>query len=153
MPRHSGAQQSDPVVITHGPDAGRVTLIAGGPFLRIRVEGEARGEIFVRCVREAVAQGIVHKNTCSLIDLTLFTGTVDWKALNIIRDMTPWGEGRETRVAYLVRNNRFGLVVKVVEVLFGGLRHRIFNNADEAIAWVMAAPAIAIEKPASGMAG
>ena len=134
------------IVITHGTDAGRVTFTAGGPYLHICIEGEAQGDSFVHCVREALDAGLIDKNTRSLVDLTLFTGSVDWKAVGAVRDMVPWGEGRETRVAYLVRNSRFAAIVKVAEVLFGGLRHRTFASREKALAWLMPEDASAVEE-------
>ena len=148
MPRRFFAPDganSGGIIISHGTEDGRVTLTIGGPYLHIQAEGEARGESLVRCVREALDAGLIHKNTRSLIDLTLFTGSIDWKALGDIRDMVPWGEGRETRVAYLVRNSRFAAIVRVVEVLFGRMRHHTFASREKALAWLVPEDAIEVE--------
>ena len=101
------------------------------------MEGDPPGTALVPSLREAVDAGLVHKNMQTLVDLTNFTGSVDWSALQSIRKMAPWGEGSENRVAYLIQNNVFAAAVKFIEVLFSGSHHRTFVGPEKAIAWLV----------------
>jgi hypothetical protein len=102
------------------------------------VDGEPRGEGLVECIREGMNKGVVHVSMRTLVDMTRFTGAVDWSTLHTIRDMGPWGTDGESRVAYLVRNNVFEAIIKIIQILFARTRHRSFDNFPEAIAWLEA---------------
>ena len=45
-------------------------------------------------------------------------------------------EGSVIQVAYVVRDNAFGAIIKVISALFGRTRHRAFSGRPEAIAWL-----------------
>jgi hypothetical protein len=119
----------------------------GGVFLRRRegvlwviVEGEATGDNLVSAFRQALEQGVVDLWTPSLVDLTRFTGAVDWAAVRTVREMAAWGRGNKpkSRVAYVLRDQRVVALVKIVAVLFPRSNHRAFYDFAEAARWITA---------------
>ena len=74
----------------------------------------------------------------ALADVTRFTGSVDWEAIHAVADMADWGDTEGSRVAYLVRNDQFAPLIKVLQVLFAKTRHQSFTDLAEAIAWLEA---------------
>lgn len=117
----------------------------GGVFIRrkhdilwVLVEGEASGEELVDCFRRGLASGTIEAWMPSLVDMSRFTGAVDWAAVRKLRDMVSWGRGRRarSRVAYVLRDEQFGVLVKIVAVLFPRSAHRAFYDLSEAVAWL-----------------
>ncbi len=120
----------------------------GGVFLRRRegvlwviVEGEASGENLVSAFRQALDQGVVDLWMPSLVDLTRFTGAVDWAAVRTVREMAAWGRGNKpkSRVAYVLRDQRVVVLVKIIAVLFPRSMHRAFYDVAEAARWICSA--------------
>lgn len=123
--------------------------VQGGVFIRrkhdilwVLVEGEANGEDLVACFRRGLASGMIDSWMPSLVDMSRFTGAVDWAAVRKLREMVSWGRGRRvrSRVAYVLRDRQFGTLVKIVAVLFPRSSHRAFYDLNEAVAW-LGAPA------------
>jgi hypothetical protein len=124
--------------------------ILGGVFLRkkceilwVLVENEATGDNLVICFTRGLGRGVVDLASPALVDLTRFTGAVDWAAIRAVKDMAVWGRGarRKTRVAYLVRDGQFAALVKIIAALFPRSSHRAFYRLDEAVAWLLRADA------------
>lgn len=117
----------------------------GGVFLRPRegvlwviVEGEATGDNLAAAFRRALDHGVVDLWMPSLVDLTRFTGAVDWAAVRSVREMAAWGKGNKpkSRVAYVLRDQRFVALVKIIAVLFPRSHHRAFYDFAEAARWI-----------------
>jgi hypothetical protein len=120
----------------------------GGVFLRrregilwIMVEGEASGDNLVSAFRQALDRGVVDLWMPSLVDLTRFTGAVDWAAVRTVREMAAWGRGNKpkSRVAYVLRDQRVVALVKIIAVLFPRSTHRAFYDVAEAGRWITSA--------------
>ncbi len=120
----------------------------GGVFLKIRghilwvvVDGEASGEDLTNCFTKALDAGWLMLSMPALIDVTRFTGAVDWAAIRAVSEMAAWGRSRshELRVAYLVRDDGFGALVKIVSALFPWSEHRAFVDLPDALGWLHAA--------------
>ncbi|MGA2051723.1 MAG: hypothetical protein ABSH19_00285 [Opitutales bacterium] len=123
-----------------GSPAGRFTLCVQQGLLRVTAEGEPIGQDLLVCFRRAQDAGWLQPNMRTLVDLTRFTGVIDWPAIHAIKRMAPWGTdpGPAPRTAYLVRDTLTGMVVKVLSLLFPRSRHRLFLNEAEALAWLHA---------------
>ena len=130
------------VVITRGNDFGRISLKADSDRLFVLIGGELHGAHFLECFREGLETGVLHPNMRTLVDLTGFTGAVDWGAVFTLRTLTSWGNKGvdQSRVAYVVRNDMFGALIKIVRVLFFNTQHRTFDNYVDAIAWLQSPP-------------
>ena len=107
-------------------------------ILWVLVVKEATGEDFLACFRQALDAGVVELSIPTLVDLTRFTGAVDWAAIRAVRDMAAWGRGakRKSRVAYVVRDDQSAALVKIVAALFPRSRHRPFYNLEHALFWL-----------------
>jgi hypothetical protein len=128
----------------------------GGVFVRRRdgvlwvmVEGEASGDNLVSAFRQAIDQGVIDLWMPSFVDLTRFTGAVDWAAVRTVRDMAAWGRGHKpkSRVAYVLRDRRVVALVKIVAVLFPRSNHRAFYDFAEAARWITSDAGEAAAKP------
>jgi hypothetical protein len=126
----------DSTIIEKGGNTGRIRLKAAGDRLHVVIEQEPAGECLIACFREGLERKILRPNMRALADVTKFTGSVDWDAIHAIDAMADWGEGGDSRVAYVVRNDQFAPLIRVLQVLFAKTRHRSFGTFAEAIAWL-----------------
>jgi hypothetical protein len=126
----------DSTIIAKGGASGRIRLKAAGHRLHVVVENEPGGACLVACFREGLEKGVLHPSMRALADVTRFTGSVDWEAIHVVAGMAAWGEGGESRVAYLVRNDLFEPLIKILQVLFDKTRHQSFTDLAKAIAWL-----------------
>ena len=117
----------------------------GGVFLKIKdeilwvfVDKEASGEDLTSCFTRAMHDGWLDTSMRTFVDLTTFTGAVDWASVRAVSEMAVWGSGRtsHSRVAYLVRDGQFGALVKIAAALFPLSAHRPFYDPGEAINWL-----------------
>ena len=127
-------------VFARSNGANRVTLTIEGDFLRVDVGGDALDNSIVDCFREAIADGAVRPNMVTLVDLSDFSGGVEWPAIHAIAELIPWGSeiGRASRVAYVTKSAWFAALLKVVSVLFPKSQHRQFSGVNHAIQWLRA---------------
>ncbi len=125
-------------VFARSSGANRVTLSIDGNFLRVDVAGESLDGSIVDCFREAIAAGAVRANMVTLVDLSNFTGGVEWPAIHAIADLIPWGSevGRPSRVAYVTKSAWFAALLKLVSVLFPKSQHRQFSGVHNAVQWL-----------------
>jgi hypothetical protein len=128
------------VSISAGGSQGRILLRIVNDLLFIDIVGEPSGPDLIDCFRRALASGRMKPCMRSMVDLTSFSGTVDWRAIDVIARMAPWGRGRpgEARVAYIVRNQPFFLLVKAAWARFPLVQYRIFFSRNEAVVWLQA---------------
>lgn len=122
------------LLISRGPDAGKISLKIGPECLMVLVDGEPDGDTLTACFEDALASG--HSNIAmpTLVDLTRFYGQPDWKALRAVRDMAPWGKAC---VAYVMRADAMpATAIKIAGALFANSQHRIFTNHADALAWL-----------------
>jgi hypothetical protein len=116
----------------------RVTLTIEGDFLRVDVAGEALDDSIVDCFQEAIAEGAMRPNMVTLVDLSDFSGGVEWPAIHKIAALIPWGSeiGRASRVAYVTKSAWFAALLKLVSVLFPKSQHRQFSGVNHAVQWL-----------------
>lgn len=130
--------EGDDTVIVHGDSSGRVVLRITGTAYYVLVEGEPEGHFLADCFRDGIAMGRMPGSRPTLVDLTRFTGCVDWDAIGAIRAMWRLDSDAESSngIAYVVRNDGFDALIKIVRGLFGRTRHRIFESRAEALSWL-----------------
>lgn len=125
-------------------------LRLGNPrdYADLRVEGavlvvELAGAVPLALVREALARGRqdgwITAARPSLIDLSHFTGNIDWAELRAISQMADWTPpgGRILPVAYVSDHALFIMLLKLVQVFFPWAQHRAFSRRDWALDWLM----------------
>jgi hypothetical protein len=134
--------ENQPPIVISGAAAGHVTLRVEQGLLWVTLTEEPTGTDLLACFKRAEADGWLQLQKRTLVDLTRFTGTVDWSALHAIKQMTAAraGQGIQDRVAYLARNYLLRMVVNVVCFLFPRTQHRLFLDQAEAIAWLQSLP-------------
>jgi hypothetical protein len=131
------AEDAD-IVITHGHGNGRIQFRIKDDRLFVLVQGEPEGKSLIACVQQGLESGYMRPDMRTLVDFTRFTGPIEWDAVFTVRKMADWGKitPDQSRIAYLVPNDTFGMVLKVVRVLFFNSRHQIFTTPDKAVAWL-----------------
>lgn len=125
-------------VSSHGGN--RVTIGITGDFMRIDVTGETLDHGIVDCFRQALAEGAMRPNMLVLVDLSDFTGGIDWSSIHTIVDLAPWGSetGRASKVAYVNKSVWFSAMIKLTSVLFPKTEHRQFSGVHHALQWLNA---------------
>jgi hypothetical protein len=129
---------ADSTIIAKGGISGRIRLKAAGTRLHVMVEQEPAGACLIACFREGLEKGVLRPSMRTLADVTRFTGSVDWEAIHAVAAMADWGEGGDSRIAYLVRNDLFEPLIKILRVLFSKTSHRSFTTVEDAVAWLEA---------------
>ena len=132
------SKNDNSVFIACGPESGCIALKISGDRLYVVVRGEPKGEHLVECFRDGLDSGSLRPSMRTLVDLTDFIGTVDWRAILTVRTLAPWGkkDSGTALTAYVVRNDTFGALIKIIRTLFLGSTHRMFDNFQGAIAWL-----------------
>ena len=132
-----GRSSENSAFTVRGPESARIALKIDSKRLYVVVAGEPRGNDLTQCFREGLDKGLIRPSMRTLVDLTRFTGTVDWSAVFALRTLAPWGKDEgESRVAYVVRTNTFLPLLKIARVLFFRSHHRAFDNHADAIKWL-----------------
>jgi hypothetical protein len=72
----------------------------------------------------------------ALIDLTEFTGVIDWDEIRKISEVMPKGASRTNKNAYLVHDTFLAMVAKITSVLFPQTECAAFTTENEARAWL-----------------
>lgn len=128
----------NPLRISEGGGMGRVSAQLLDGILWVVVEGEPAGDCLVAVFRKGLAAGWIKPSMPALVDLTGFVGSVDWAAIHTINGLAPWGTGPAgvSRVAYLVRNSMFGMLIRIMSELFMAAQHRTFRDEADALDWL-----------------
>lgn len=118
-------------------DDGAIRLAAWPDRLVVAMVGAIHSEYLIEALREMRAAGLPASDTfTALIDLSAFTGEIDWKDIREVREVMPKGESRTNKNAYVVRNPIFALVAKITSVLFPQTQNAAFPTAAEARVWL-----------------
>jgi hypothetical protein len=127
-------------VFARASGVNRVTVSITGDLMRVDVAGETLDHSIVDCFREAIAAGVVRPNMVCLVDLSNFTGGVDWAAIHAIAELVPWGSesDRPSRTAYVTKSAWFSAMLKLASVLFPKSQHRQFSGVQKALQWLQA---------------
>ena len=123
---------------SEGNSAGRISAELVDGILVIRAEDDPPGESLLALFGRGVKKGWITPDMPALVDLTRFTGSVDWAAVRAVREMAPWGDGApgRSRVAYLIPDSEFNLLIRIAAALFTRTRHRAFLECAAAMEWL-----------------
>lgn len=130
------ANRDDVTFFTRRGSDGRVFLALAECRLHLRAEYEADFALVLDLYRQAVACGALQARVDSLLDLSAFIGTFDWDAVARMAALLPWGECGQNRSAYVFRDAKDGLLLKVLGVMFPGVEHRVFATPTAARNWL-----------------
>jgi hypothetical protein len=127
-------------IIVQGSNEGSVSLDFIDGILWVLVEGEPSGDDLQSCIKQALDAGVLGLNMNTIVDVTRFTGTVDWQAVRAIKDLAPWGTGgiEQPRIAYIARDDVFGMLIRIICALFPRCHHRLFLDKTVALEWLEA---------------
>jgi hypothetical protein len=123
------------ILFARGPPGARFMMKLTPTRLYVLADGEPQSKYLIDVLAEAVASGKLDSRS-TLVDLTHFTGTVDWEAVTTMRKMTPRGIESASKVAYVVRDKLFVNLLKIPTAMFPKIRHRAFTSRAAAIAWL-----------------
>lgn len=108
-------------------------------LLLVQLSGAAR-IAQVRAALTAMRQtGALTEALPTLVDLSEFSGAIDWAELRAISQMADWvppGDNRPMPVAYVSGDSLFTMLVKLVQVFFPWARHRAFGRREWALEWL-----------------
>ena len=105
--------------------------------LVLKVIGAVHAENLTGTLQDMRAAGhLTDDDFSALIDLTEFTGAIDWDEVKKIRDVMPKGQSASNKNAYLVHDDFLALVAKITEVLFPQTACAAFTTEAEARAWL-----------------
>lgn len=86
---------------------------------------------------DARAAGLLDTDEFSaLVDMTKFTGVIDWSVIPQISEVMPKGQCRTNKNAYLVRDDMFAMLAKINIALFPDTLHATFMSEKEARSWL-----------------
>lgn len=117
---------------------GGAVLLAVAPLrMAISIEGTIQSEDIVNVLKDAREAGLFKDdNFSALVDMTNFTGVIDWRKIPEISEVMPKGETRTNKNAYVVRNDFFAMLAKINAVLFPKTLHATFKTEEEARLWL-----------------
>lgn len=115
---------------------GAVLLAVSPGRLVMDISGTIQSEYILEVLAEARAAGLFVSDAFSaLVDLTTFTGAINWNVIPKISEIMPKGDSNNKN-AYIVRNMMFAVLAKINMVLFPKTQHRTFSTIAEARAWL-----------------
>ena len=128
-----------PPAVTRRLYDGEIDIRREAGLLHIRVSGDLHCRVVYEAVRDGYATGLIGLNIPTLVDLSDYTGSIEWAEIIRIAALAPWGASQGEaagRVAYISPASLFGNIVKVVAGLFRRSRHRHFTSREPALAWL-----------------
>ncbi len=118
-------------------DDGSVLVAAWPDRLVVRMAGAIHSTKLIEALQDMRAAGFPASDAFSaLIDLSTFTGEVDWQDIRQVKEIMPKGDSMTNKNAYIVRNRIFALTAKITSALFSQTEHVAFNTEKEALAWL-----------------
>jgi hypothetical protein len=123
--------------LVRGSGRDTVSIAARGERLLIVLRGEPSCDTVVDGLCDALRQGWMQLSMKTLVDMTAYMGVIDWTAILRLRGLADWADRPEKScVAYVVRDNAFGAIIRAVSALFLRTRHCTFYDRDEAVDWL-----------------
>jgi len=125
-------------VVARGRSGARFLLSVEPGWIFFHIEGEPTSEHLFSIFDAATKAGVLHGAFSMLIDMTTFTGAMNWSAVAEMRDGIDWDKISKLNVAYVVRDMEFALLVKIAGVIFPKANNRTFLDREEALDWLRA---------------
>ena len=117
--------------------AGTVLLAANDQRMVLVAKGPVGSDHLTEVLRQMRAAGYPKNDAFSaLIDLTEFTGTIDWDEIKKVREIMPAGASRTNRNAYVVHDNFLAMIAKITAAMFPQTTCAAFTTEAEARAWL-----------------
>ena len=124
-------------VFSRGTAAAHILLAVSPHRLVFAIKGAINSEHLIAILCEVRAAGQVTSDDFSaLIDLTGFTGAIDWDEIKKISTIMPAGDSRTNRNAYVVHDSFLAMVAKITAVLFPKTECAAFSTVKEARKWL-----------------
>lgn len=122
-------------VLSRGGKSASVLLAFAPHRIVIKINGAAHGEHLVALLQEA-SGALGGDDFRTLVDLTGFTGAIDWDEIKKISAVMPKGTSRTNRNAYVVRDTYLAMIAKITAALFPLTECAAFTNESEARQWL-----------------
>ena len=129
---------ADGDVFSQGAPGARVLLKVTPKRVYVLVDGEPAGKSLSGVFGDAIRAGKIKHSLSALVDLTIFTGSVDWDHVVAVSKMAEWGKNETSHVAYIVRDNIFHNLIKIAATMFPSTRQQSFLDRGDAEAWLAA---------------
>lgn len=124
-------------ILVCGGIGARVMLAASAKRLVMRLEGEVETPLIIHVLHDARIAGYPASDDFSaMVDVTSFTGVLDWSVIPQISEVMPKGETTTNRIAYVVRDAVIAKLAKVNATLFPLTQHATFATESEARGWL-----------------
>lgn len=129
---HPGA-----AIFTRETDDGAIRVAAWPDHLVVAMVGAIHSKYLIEALRDMRAAGLPATDEfTALIDISAFTGEIDWKDILEVKEVMPKGGSRTNKNAYIVRNPLFALVAKITSALFSQTQNAAFPTQAEARLWL-----------------
>lgn len=124
-------------IFTRGQGSTRVMVAVRPHRLVLKVCGNTPAEHVVGVLTDLRRAGhLASDDFSALIDLTEFTGAIDWDEIKKISDVMPKGTSRTNKNAYLVHDGFLAMIAKITSVLFPQTQCAAFAREREALHWL-----------------
>ena len=124
-------------VYARGSAATHIMLAVTPHRLVFAIKGAINSEHLIAVLSEMRAAGQVTSDDFSaLVDLTGFTGAIDWDEIKKISTVMPQGDSRTNKNAYVVHDSFLAMVAKITAVLFPKTECAAFSTETEARKWL-----------------
>lgn len=120
----------------HGQTDGRYLVAVGCGRIHIVAEGEPPQGCYLAVIDDVLNCGRLQGPVTVLMDLTAYTGVVEWDVVSQGRDRIEAAHLGNFSIAYVVRDSAFLMMVKVASVIFSRARHKAFLSQAEAEDWL-----------------
>src|SRR5215813_4181914 len=109
-------------MIERGTPRGSVTLQVKNGIFWVRLVQDPRGSDLIEAFRQARRRRLLAGPMPTIVDMLDYNGSIDWRAVGAIRDMTPWERQRRhgddtrqvlARCAYVSRDTLLAPVIKI----------------------------------------
>lgn len=118
-------------------DDGAIRVAAWPDHLVVVMVGAIHSKYLIEALQDMRVAGLPASDAfTALIDISAFTGEVDWRDIREVREVMPKGDSRTNKNAYVVRNPLFALVAKITAALFSQTQNAAFPTQAEARLWL-----------------
>lgn len=125
----------------------RITIGDRQNYIKIHVEngiiiidvcGAPDGDDIIKSVEDGLIYGLLKPDSCALVDVTDYTGAIDWKAVRSVSEMRDWNSraDRPNPVAFVHNSKLFTFVVKVIGIFYPNNVFAVFQTRAEAFEWI-----------------
>ncbi len=124
--------------LSFGNAVGRISLCVRDGVAHFTITGDPAGKDIHSCIRSALDSGIMWLPMPVLVDMTRFSGSIDWSSIHAVAEMTvPYMRADPpSRVAYLTPDCWFAALIKLVGYIFTKSQHRLFASQEKAQEWL-----------------